>query len=334
MDQEWGELYMNKIKKNNHLLPRMVIKRWEEHDGKIYDKGENISRPINKLDYSEKYYYSLGKEDDVLENRISKFEAYIGNLLKKINFSDTQIELTEKEMEILKLYVLLQSCRTHNTSPVILFDESDLYKNNNYLFGVPLVETQESAVKITAMICDEFDRIIQLSETAKYSYNYRFLAFGEINSHMLMGLHLVIAKNNFNGFLISETTAVIECTLDSDFLFSYTPVSPSISLLLVKSKYFFTPSEIEYTKVRFGRKYGNGNPDPHISEAIKDYKLCFNANITKEHKVIIKYINLTEYEMWFLNSIIYEDGTKILYSNQNELDKAKIKNNSRYIVLG
>ena len=23
-------------KKNNHLLPRMVIKRWEEHNGKIY----------------------------------------------------------------------------------------------------------------------------------------------------------------------------------------------------------------------------------------------------------------------------------------------------------
>lgn len=321
------------LKKNNHLLPRMVIKRWEAQEGKIYDKDKCISRSINKLDYSEKYYYSLGKEDDVLENRISKFEAYIGKLLKKINLSDTQIELTEKEMEILKLYVLLQSCRTHNTSPVILSDESDMYKNNNYLFGVPLVETQESAVKITAMICDEFDRILQLNENAKYSYNYRFLMFEEINSYMLRGLHLVIAKNNSNGFLISETTAVIECTLDSDFLFSYTPVSPSISLILVKSKYFFTPYEIKYTKERFGRKYGNGIPDSHISEAIEDNKLCFNASVTKEHKVIIKYIDLTENEMWFLNSIIYEDGTKVLYSNQNALDKAKIKNNSRDIVL-
>lgn len=160
---------MKCIKKKNHLLPRMIIKRWEEKDGKIFDKENYLSREIDKLDYSEKYYYSLGKEDDVLENRISKFEAYVGNLLKRINISVTQIELTEKEMEMLKLYVLLQSCRTHNTSPVIISDESGIYQKNNYLFGVPLVETQESAVKLTSMICDEFDRIMQLDDSAKYS---------------------------------------------------------------------------------------------------------------------------------------------------------------------
>ena len=62
------------VKKNNHLLPRMVIKRWEEHNGKIYDKETKQIRDVEKLDYSKEYYYSLGKVDDELENRISVFE--------------------------------------------------------------------------------------------------------------------------------------------------------------------------------------------------------------------------------------------------------------------
>lgn len=151
---------------------------------------------------------------------------------------------------------------------------------------------------------------------------------------MLMGLHLVIVKNNSNAFLISETTAIIECTMDSDFLFSYIPVSPNISLLLVKSKYFFNQENIEYTKVRFGKKYGYGSPDPYISEAINDSKLCFNAEIKNNHKVIINYVELTEEEVWFFNSIIFEDGVRILYSNQSALDKAKLRNHSRKITLG
>lgn len=320
------------VKTNNHLLPRMVIKRWEEHNGKIYDKIKNKIRKVGQLDYSEKYYYSLGKIDDTLENRISHFERYIGNLLKELDEAIDSIELSEKDMEILKLYVFLQSCRNNNTSPYILSDESGLYKNNEYIFGVPLVSTQESAVSITSRICDEFERINRLDKNAKYSYDYRFLTGGEINSPLLWGLHLVIVNNKNNAFLVSETTSIIECSIDNNFMFAYVPVSPKIGLILAKSKYFYDMNQIEYTKVLFGRKYGNYYPDPRLSEVICDKKLTFNGSIL-DGKVKIKFNELSKVEVYNLNSVIYEDGNNILFSSEEALKDSKLINPKRQIIL-
>lgn len=307
------------IKKKNHILPRMVIKRWEKCNGKIFEKELNRVRKIQKKDFSVEYYYSLGKEDDELENRISKFECYIASVLKKINDSEQEVVLNVKEIEILKLYAVLQSCRNHNTSPVIKEDESGIYLNNNYLFGVCLVETQEDAVNITKKICDEFDKIIKLNDNDVYE------------SSLCYGMHLVLAYNNSNAFLISETTAIIECSMDSDYMFTYIPISPNISLILAKTKYFYDYASIENTKIRFGNKYGNGIPDPYLSNVLDDYKLIYNGKKMTDGKVCIKYINLSKNEINCLNSIIYEDGQKILYSSEQYLESAKRKCNIRIV---
>ncbi|MGM9880993.1 MAG: DUF4238 domain-containing protein [Bacilli bacterium] len=316
-------------KKNNHLLPRMVIKRWEEHNGKIFDKETNQIREVEQLDYSKEYYYSLGKVDDELENRISVFEGYIGRILKQLNEATDKVELSEKDMEILKLYACLQSCRNDSTSSYINEDESGIYQNNNYIFGTPVISTQDEAVKLTTLICDEFERIKKLDNNMKYNYNYRFMNFGGINSMMVMGLHLVIVGNDSNEFLVSETTAVVECTLDGDYLFTYVPVSPKIGLILAKSKYFYTKDEIENTKVRLGMKYG-GWPDPYLSEVLDDEKLIFYGK-PNSGKVTFKIVKLDITEIVKLNTVIYEDGHKILFSNEDALKNAKIDNDSRKV---
>lgn len=321
------------VKRNNHLLPRMIIKRWEEHNGKIFEKDTQKIRNVNQLDYSEKYYYSLGKEDDMLENRISHFEGYVGNILKMLDEAVDSIELSEKDMEILKLYAFLQACRNDNTSPYIKNDESGIYRNNNYIFGVPLVSTQESAVTLTSRICDEFERIKNLDSHSKYTYDYRFMLLDGINSSLVWGLHLVIVNNKNNAFLVSETTAIIECSMDSDYMFTYVPVSPKIGLILAKSKYFYDLNQIEYTKVRFGRKYGNYYPDPRLSEVIEDNKLIFNG-ILNNGRVKITFCELSKYEIYNLNSVIYEDGTRILYSDETVLKESKNINFKREIVIG
>ncbi len=309
------------IKINNHLLPRMVIKRWEENNGKIFDKEENKIRKVNKYDYSEKYYYSLGKKDDELENRISTFESYIGNILKQLNEAQSSIELTKKDIEILKLYVILQSCRNNNTSPVIKNDESDIYLNNNYLFGVPLVTTQEEAVQVTTKICDEFNRIKNLNDN-----------INERTSSFCYELHLVIVANENNKFIISETTSIIECTMDSNYLFAYVPISPKLGLILTNSKYYFSEKDIEFTKQRFGNKYGNGKPDSYLSELLSDNKLVYNGTETN-NKIKLNFIKLAKEEIYSLNSIIYEDGNKILFCNESSLEEAKNKNPVREIYI-
>jgi len=128
------EVGINKMKKNNHLLPRFIIKKWEKDEAKLYDKKSKNVREILKNDYSEKYYYSLGKEDDILENRIAKFETVIGRILKRIEDSDSSIKLSGKDLELLKLFCILSACRQENTSPLIKDDESGIYENNNYIF--------------------------------------------------------------------------------------------------------------------------------------------------------------------------------------------------------
>lgn len=319
------------VKKNNHLLPRMVIKRWEEHNGKIYDKETKQIRDVEKLDYSKEYYYSLGKVDDELENRISVFEGYIGQILKQLNEATDKVKLSEKDMEILKLYVCLQSCRNDNTSTYIIEDESGIYQNNNYIFGVPLISTQDEAIKVTSLICDEFEKIKKLDNKSKYNYDYRFMTVNGINSLLGFGLHLVIVNNDKNEFLISETTAVIECTIDGDYLFTYVPVSPKIGLILAKSKYFYTRETIEYTKNRLGMEHC-GFPDTYLSEILEDGKLIFNG-IIKDGEVTFDIVRLDMSEIIKLNTVIYEDGQKILFSNEDALNNAKINNLSRKIII-
>ena len=301
-------------KRNNHLLPRLVIKRWENNNGLLFDKSTNRSRKIRHLDYSKEYYYSLGKVDDALENRISAFESYIGNILKELNIAKENFTISSFDACILKLYVILQSCRNENTSPVILSDESDIYQNNNYLVGVPLVTTQEEAVSITSKICDDFETLIRLKNgeiinDKEISFNFNFA---------LSFLHLVIVSNPDKSFLVSDTTAIIECDIDGNYLYTYVPISPNKALILAKSEYFNDEETINQTKIRLG----TGILDEYLSCIIDDYKLIDTAKQSGS-ELIFGIIELSKPEVQGLNSIIYEDGDKILFCNQEALEQAK-----------
>lgn len=313
-------------KKNNHLLPRLAIKRWKDKGGRIFDKELNKSRAIEKKDFSQEYYYSIGKVDDKLENRIMLFETCIGRIIAKLHkqYNEKKVSLSYKETEILKLYVALQSCRNDHTSPVIKADETGMYMNNHYLIGIPLIQDQLTAVTVTTIICNEFDRINALPDDAPYVNDAHEITTKTINSLLVYGLHLIIVNNDQNAFLVSETTAIIECTLDSDYLFTFIPVSPSIGIILAKSMYLKTLEDIEKTKCYFGAKYGNGTIDPYISEMISDNKLVYNFT-PSSNGLTFEYVELDSKEIYRLNSIIYEDGKNILYVNDKALKEAKTK---------
>lgn len=305
-------------KKNNHLLPRMVIRRWEKNNGHLFIKPTNRSRKIRYLDYSKKYYYSLGKEDDVLENRIAVFESYIASILKELDEAKENFTLSSFDACILSLYVILQSCRNDNTSPVITSDESGIYQNNNYLFGVPLITTQEEAVEITSKICDDFETLIKIKNGKITIDDKTVLNFG----FDLSFLHLVIVSNPKDAFLVSETTAVMECDMDGNYLYTYVPISSKKGLILTKSKYFQDDETIKQTKIRFGHKYGLGIPDEYLSLIIDDHKLINNVEQSGT-SLTFKVIELSDEETKSLNSIIYQGGKKILYCNKETLEQAK-----------
>lgn len=212
-----------------------------------------------------------------------------------------------------------------------------------------MVKTQEEAIKTTNQIMDEFDMINKLPKDAKFSNWSRFTGPSN-NSFFCSGQHLAIFRNTKSTNMISDICAVIECTMDSDYLFTYVPVSPKTALVLVKSKYYDNLDEYLYTLGRFGKKYGNGDPDPFLSAIFEkmDY-LLFNSYSSVKSAVHMEetYFKIKEYEEVTVkiqelpldiarqfNCIFAEDGEKILFTDESELDFAhKNKLLNRKITL-
>lgn len=338
------------MKINNHLLPRLLLRNWEELGAHLFCKKNRKYRELTKSDFSSKYYYSLGKPDDTLENRIARFETRIGHILKKIKTATSTVLLTGKEIELVKLFCYLSACRQHNTSIVIKSDESGIYRNNNYLFGTPLVKTQDQAVSLTEEIIKEFERILTLPDDSLFNNWSGVILPMTNNTPLCQGMHISIIKSKGNNILVSDICAIIECTMDSDYLFTYVPISPKIALLLVKSKYYQSMRQFEYTKKRLGSKYGMGNADPYISEIFcEDESVLFDSCYTQDLNVTVipstidvqsyksaylKIRNCNDISIQRLNSIMFEDGNKIVVCNKKDLDRAKSKLMIRKVTVG
>ena len=134
--------------------------------------------------------------------------------------------------------------------------------------------------------------------------------------------------------MVSDRLCIIENTLDSDHLYAYTPISPTTALLLVKSKYFFNEEIYGLTRIRFGMKYGIGEPDPFLSEMLKGgfenrlFCAYYSQSTLVEQaqngcdSIYVKIQSLPNEVFRSFNSIYCEDGKRILFCDREELDKA------------
>jgi hypothetical protein len=336
---------MKTTKKYNHLYPALHIRKWQSLNGKIYDKDSREIRDIHVRDFTQKYYYSLGKRDDALENRIQVFEAYIGKLIKIIDQANDSVYLTGKDIEILKLYCALSVSRQHHTSEVVLSDESGFYKSNNYLFGTHKSSTQNNSINSTKVIMDDFEKLKSTPNDKQFCQTHRIMDPNTMGSVHTLGTHLCIIRNNKNGIIVSDRCSIIENTMDGDHLYSYIPISPSSALLLVKSKYYLS-EDIYYKSIsRLARKHGAIKPDRYMSVIFGDSSkvnhenalFCsyyrYKSNVHVDNNVFIeslcyksahvRIIYLPCYIFRQFNGVFYQDGKKILYINNDDLEKAK-----------
>lgn len=345
-------------KKLNHLFPYFHIKKWIESGGKIYDKHTEKIRDIQHTDFAEKLYYSNGKPDQTLEDKISKFESVIGEIIKKVDNAQECVLLTGKELELLKLYVVLCANRHHYSIELIKSDESDVYRSNNFIFGIHTVKCQEDAIKVVETIIDDFDKINALNKDehfivddgSKISPEYIKLK----SSFTTAGLHLVIMRNEASSMMVSDCVAITENTMDSEYLYTYVPISPKTALLLVKSKYYFDEQHFENTKIYFSALHHAWKPDTFISECFGAYKGEFDCEkklfcsyskirsavhvketyINQNHRFTVKIETISKIIVKMFNLMYYEDGKKILFINDNDLKYAKLSLDSRKINIG
>ena len=329
------------MKQINHLYPAFHIRKWKEQGGKVYDKrmkGDIKIRPIDsKRDFSAKRYYSLGEKDDELEQRISFFECVIAPLIERIDSETEGVELTQQELELIKLYCLLCANRHSNTCEVIKSDESGVYKSNYYFIGTHRIETQEDVVSVTAHIIDEFERVQRIPNTENREEELPQTIKCEYSSAITKGLHLVIFRSESPIVLLSDRFCILENTMDSDHLYSYIPVSPQTVLLLVKTKYYNNLERFDATRIGFGFEYGSGTPDEYLSDLLgaevgfyedRLFPAIYTDSSMTElasdgcFSLYVKIQRLPKKVFQLYNSIFCEDGEKILFCDKKELDFA------------
>ena len=328
-------------KKNNHLYPKFHIKKWIDLGGKIFNKKTgNIRKWYSSVDYTMKYYYSLGEKNSELEDRISKFESYIAPIILKIDKAENEVALTGKELELLKLYCVLCGSRHSFTSEVITEDDSGIYQSNNYLWGLHRAKDQNQAIGVTKQIISDFEKIISLDDDIESQISFDIIDPKFAYSIYTIGLHIAIGRSETPMLCISDRFCIIENTLDSDFLYSYMPISPKTALFLVKSKYYIDQETFEHTKDRFGRIYGSGHPDQYLSIImgsskkydVEDALFCSYYRVRSSVHIQETYISrnrakqvkakisvLPNFVFKQFNSIFCEDGTKILFCDEEEL---------------
>lgn len=338
------------MKINNHFFPYFHIKKWENIDAKLYNKSTDKIRKINRLDFSKKRYYEIDGTDE-LENRISKFENYISVILKKIDSAENQIDLTGKELYLLKLYCAFCSYRHQFTSEVIVEDDFGMYHSNNYLWGVYRHTEINDVLNATKNIIEVFEKIIKdsqfdhLEEFTRVLPSEKMIKIGH-PTLAFYGLHLVILRNSDNWFCVSNRCAIIENTLDSDYLYTYVPISPKSALLLVKTKYFLDKETYDYSRARLSYKNGGYKPDPYLSvifgscgtNNVEGKLFCsyYKPYVISNVHVGLNYLPNRDYSNVKLiiheienqivdnfNAIFYQDGIKFIFSKDLILERAK-----------
>jgi hypothetical protein len=343
-------------KNNHHFYPKLHLRKWEEEGATVLNKltGKKITfnADIDKFFARKKYYSKDGKTDE-LENRISVFESYIGELIIRIDSSNFEIKLTGKELYLLRLYCLFCSYRHSFTSTVIKEDESGIHQNNNYLFGGNLISDKEDVIPSTERIISTFEKIYK-DKNFTYLENFERILNPAEPIYELYGCHLVIFRSESKNICVSDRCAIIETTIDGDYLYTYVPISPSSALAIVKSKYYKDFITYIETKKRFGKNYGSGSPDPYVSIVFDSPINCENLLFCSYYKPYIPYVHISptlftkqdysnnvvnilripDYQTDIFNSIFYDDGAKFVYLREEQIiNFNKVSRDFRKIIL-
>jgi len=346
----------------NHIYPKFHLKKWKNLSGKILEKESGIIREIDLSNDLTKHKYYWIENDSELEERFGKFEGYIEKIISKIIISNNEsIELTSKQLYLLKLYCKFAAERQEDTSFVVKYDEFEFYKNNDYDFGTFIMKDREEVLKQTKIIIDKFENVI-LNKKFKYKEN---IDFDNLND-LCDGVHLVILRNKMNNFCVGNICGFIENTGDNDHLYFYLPVAPNIALMLVNSEFYLNQSNYEFAKKYLPRKFHvkfnlpfvllpknkeektaltkmnffNVIDDEYLSYVFDDEKILFdsyyNQDIIKQNnKYKIKINDVSDLQVHMINSIIYEDSNIFIYVNEKALDYAQeLKAEFRTITMG
>jgi len=213
------------LTKNQHYYPRFLLKYFANSNNQInvYVRQAN---EFKQLSYNnvcfQKNTYETDKVDNILENKLSKYEAKMSNILNEILSSPHDISISTETQDFIFKFMILQSLRTdsgrlsfinHYLHSII--PTSDPYKPRTFPYELQDVKNNPEAIKLFNHI---FKKQYQLESF-----------FDSIKRPNFMKFHIALTSKN----LITSDNPVIR-TSNIDCLMM--PISPNICLEFVDQR--------------------------------------------------------------------------------------------------
>jgi hypothetical protein len=262
----------NKPMKWQHTLPRFYIKAWKNDDNtykyvslpdelvRYVRVGNNPNDPFAR----EFYYESEGKEQNEIENKLSKMEdkiaSVLSSILKRVNQFKT-LQITEKEMMYLYFFITLQGIRsehyqdaTNNLKGDTLFKKSfeDSDPEKNKKMQIDNIDQMYNTLFQDLENERDIDTIPLLSLNKEKMYEFFFRQYTGAT-------YINIAKISDDidaSFLTSEIIDVQLVDLRTHVpIITFVPISPKVVLMLMNVNFYLLDSK---KFLKFRDLFGDG----------------------------------------------------------------------------
>lgn len=184
------------ITKKQHYYPRCLLKHFaDKHDKvNVYIRQANRVSKMNyeKLCASNFSYESDDDVDNILENKLSTYEAKMGAIIDYIlnNITTTDSTVTKEQQEFLYLYLWLQYLRTDagRINFVTMYENIPFY--NPRTLPIELEETQANKAKIL-----KFNKLFKQGRVLE-SYLKNFEKAETMNFHIAISEENLLTSDN------------------------------------------------------------------------------------------------------------------------------------------
>lgn len=228
------------VTRKQHYYPRSLLKHFSK-DGKVvvYVRKANrvMKMSYSKVCFSKDTYESCGVVDNILENKLSVFEAKIGDIIRYIvnNWYKPNFEISKANRDTIYQYMWLQYLRTDAGRIIFVSNLDKIFSPSSRIKPIDLDEIQE---------CQD------LIERFNYTFKEKeflecFLASYQCPENMK--LHIAISREN----LLTSDNPVIGTDNWKQIIL---PISPNLCIEFQDESINSSPNlivELRSDKIRF-----------------------------------------------------------------------------------
>lgn len=177
------------ITKKQHYYPRCLLKHFSDDHGKVIVYVRQANR-VSKMNYeklcaSNFSYESEDVVDNILENKLSTYEAKMGAIIDYIlnNITTEDFTVTKEQQEFLYLYLWLQYLRTDAGRINFITMYENIFSYKPRTLPIELAEIKENQEKIK-----KFNKLFKQDGVLE-----NYLQFKKNDS---MNFHIAVSKEN------------------------------------------------------------------------------------------------------------------------------------------